>query len=223
MLKNVRKSKKPQEKNHRYNNNKIVRNPTGSPIPGKFFAKMKYSQLTALSYSASSPPAYTSIYINRPYNPLASGAHQPLGYDQMAGLYSKYRVFGMQYQITVSNRETAYQIECCLNARPTTAVHTSYDTALESDYSARLVIQPEPNGIKNFKGYVDVGKVTGVTKTIVRTDDSYASEWNASPSVTPCLTVYMINQNTDQPATCAVRIDIIYYTEWFEPKILTTS
>jgi len=201
----------------------IVRNPT-SPFPDRFFTRLQYSQLTSVSYSASSSPGRVAISINSLFQPI-SGGHQPLGFDQYALLYSRYRVYGMKYHIICTNRETTYQAELALVARPNTEYHTVMDTACESPYAQRLLLDAEGSGqaIKTFKGFASVSKVCGISKTRLKAETDFQALTTASPAEAPTLTLYYQNQNTDQGGSVALRVTLVYYCEFFQRKILTAS
>ena len=222
--KTTRTVKRATKKTYRRRGTKVSRVvSTGSPIPDRYFTKLKYSQLTALSFGASGNPASTSIGINNLFAPL-SGGHQPLGYDELSALYTKYRVYGMKYKLYMVNRETAYQLEVAIQSRPDTNTHTNMDTICESPYSSKMILPVEGGGsIRVFRGFASVAKICGVNKNVVKSDDEYDAVTSGGPTVTPMLTIYMQNQNTDTAGTCAIRIELEYFCEFFGRKILTQS
>lgn len=196
-----------------------------SPIPDKFFTKLRYSVLTSISYTASSSPGVIQYRLNSLFAPFAAESHQPLGFDEFAELYRRYRVHGCKYTIIVNNRETAYQVETCMQIRPNTTQHTVMNTVFESPYTNKRILGVEGSGkaIGVFKGFIPITRASGVSKDRLKSDTDFQALITASPAEVPTLNIYMQNNTTNQNAEVALRVTLDYYSEFFERKILTAS
>ena len=75
-----------------------------SPFPDNYFTKMKYCQ--NMDLVTTSGLAYRFFRTNGLFDPdvaphiAGDGQHQPFGFDQLAVLYRRYRVYGMKYVAT---------------------------------------------------------------------------------------------------------------------------
>lgn len=196
-----------------------------SPISDRTYTRMRYATLTALNYGGLGTPAAYQYRINSLFDPdLTGGGHQPLGFDQYATLYNKYRVHGMKYKITFTSRSTTYQAEVAVQVRPNNTLHTVIDTIFESPYSQKRTLGIEGGrAIATISGYCSVAKIRGVSKSVVKSDDQYASLVTTSPNTVPVLTIYCQNQTSNQAIEVAVRVELEYFCEFFDRKLLTQS
>lgn len=198
-----------------------------SPLPDRAFTKLRYSSLGALTYAGFGVPAANQFRVNSLFDPDLSGTgHQPLAFDQYAGIYNRYRVYGMKWKITFSNRSTTYQGEVAIQSRPNVATHSNMDTIYEAPYTSRKAtcgVEGSGQAVRVLSGYTSVSKVRGVNRSVVKNDDEYSALISANPAVTPTITLYMQNTDTTTALTIAYRLELEYYCEFFDRKLLTQS
>lgn len=198
-----------------------------SPLPDRSFTKLRYSSLSALTYAGFAVPASAQIRINSLFDPDLTGAgHQPLAFDEYSAIYNRYRVYGMKWKITFSNRDTTYQAEVAIQARPNVATHSNMDTIYEAPYTNRkatLGIEGSGQAVRVLSGYTSVSKIRGVNKSVVKNDDQYSALITANPAITPALTLYMQNTSTTTAITVAYRVELEYFCEFYDRRLLTQS
>lgn len=197
-----------------------------SPLPDRFFTKLTYSEAFAMTYTGSGAPFYHQFRINSIFDPNYSGTgHQPLGHDSFITLYNRYRVYGMKYKITFVNRETSYQVDIALQNRPNTTIHTNMDTIYESPYSQKVTLGIEGSGqaVRTLKGYASCAKILGISKTQLKTDDENSAIAGSNPTAQPMQTLYIFNQVSNQTAVISVRVEYVYFCEFYDRKLLTQS
>jgi len=197
-----------------------------TPIPDRYFTKLRYSDLGALSFTGLGTPVYHQYNLNSLYDPDRSGGgHQPLGFDQLAALYNRYRVYGCKWKIYFTNRDTSYQCEVAAQSRPNSSVALDMSTIWESPYIKKCILGVEGSGQANktIFGYSSIAKVFGVPKLQVKTDDGFAALIGASPAITPILTLYMQNQTTTTSAVVAYRVVLEFLCEFYDRALLSSS
>lgn len=201
-----------------------------SPIPDRFFTKLKYSESRTFSYAGIMPAVYVfranSIYApNLTAGPL--GGHQPLGHDQFETLYLRYRVYGMSYTMTFSNPSTTDYAEVSVVHRPNNTIMGNQDTVRESPNCIhKLTISPEGSGAstKTVRGYFNIGKVRGVSKKVVALESDYQALMGSSPAIVPTIQIYHYNATTPSVGSpIYMRVDLQYMTCLFDRKTLTQS
>lgn len=229
MVKYARKTKKTNRKKRAYgrkargrSNYSVART---SPISDRTFTRLKYSMLTALNYGGLGFPTNHQFRINSLFDPdFSLGGHQPLGYDQYSTLYNKYRVHGMGYKITFINRETAYQLEVATQLRPNSVAQTNIDTIHEAPYTQKRIIGIEGGrSMATIKGYASMAKIRGVSKSVIKSDDQYSASTGANPAISAFLQIYMQNQTSNVAAECAIRVELEYFCEFYDRKLLLQS
>lgn len=193
-----------------------------SPLPDRYLTKLHYSQLITLAYAGAL--TRNQFRMNSIFDPDYSGVgHQPMGHDELAVLYNKYRVRGCKYHLMFSNTDQNYQAEVVVQHRPNTVLSGSFQDALESPYRQYKVLGAEGSGVRSISGYHDVAKVYGSKKSVINTDDSFWANVGANPNSTTYMNIYAQNQATAIALTILVRVQLTYYVEFFERKILGGS
>lgn len=198
---------------------------SSTPIPDRFITKMRYSSLHALVTGGAGPVTH-QYRINSIYDPdLSGGGHQPLGHDQLQTLYLRYVVRGMSYHITFTNQSTTDYADLAVVFHPNTSMASAMSTALESTYCRRSVVGPETGSrnITTMKGYVSVAKVRGISRNKVTNENDYNALFGANPIITPCMTIYVENQNVAAAIQVNVRVDLVYYVSLYDRIALSQS
>lgn len=224
-LRKSRKTRKPRNIRHRSFRRRNVPNSVisrTSPIPDRYMTKLHYSQLFTLAYAGALTKQ--KFRMNSIYDPDYSGVgHQPMGHDELSVLYNKYRVYGCKYHISISNTDANYQAEVVVQNRPNSVDVTTFTEAMESPYRQYKIVGAEGSGPKHITGYHNVSKVYGVKKSIISTDNTFWANIGADPGAVTFLNIFMQNQSTAIALSCNFRINLVYYVEFFERKILGGS
>lgn len=224
MVKRYRRKKTYKRKARKSKSSIGYNNASQGPIPDRYICRLTYSDLNNMS-SNYTAPGYLQYRINSLFKPnFTYTGHQPFGYDQLSVLYNMYRVDGMKYQIWVTNQSITDHAEVVVNIRDTVTLFTNFNTLFESPNNRRFVIGPEVSKSSLYvKGYVSVAKASGDTSTRVKNDDIYSANVGASPTSTPMLTVYCINQNVGANISVNVRVCLTYYATFFGRKVIIGS
>lgn len=197
-----------------------------SPFPDIFRTTLKYSELFAMTYAGFAVPASHNFRMNSIHDPNSTGAgHQPLGHDQMQGIYNKYRCFGCRYSITFTNQEQKYA-EVAIVLRPNVATSGNFETCLESAHTvfrASLGEKGSGSATRTATGFASVKQIRGISKFTMRGENDYSALLGNNPVISPTIQIYVINQNTSVACTVNVRVNLTYYCEFFDRFLLSQS
>lgn len=177
----VRRAKKAvYRKKYRKSNKKYARKMARSfdPFPLFLHTRLRYvdrkSVTGAAGYWTSEWRANSMYDID--YNAVG---HQPMGFDQLAALYHRYRVYGLAYDFTIINEGTE-PIQLTMYCDNTTGVTIDPNDAAEKK-NARTVYVGGSGGkqISRLKGYLNIKKMLGYKSN---TDDDLSALVSTNPA-----------------------------------------
>jgi len=216
----TRKPNKRRIKRRRLRANMVVSR--SSPIPDRYFTKLNYTELLTLAYTGTLKVYQFRVNCLNDPNYTGTG-HQPMGHDQLALLYNKYRVRGCKYNVVFSNTNVNYQGEAIVQQRPNSVLSSTFEDAMESPYRQFRILGAETSGPNGISGYVNVAKLYGVKKNEISISDAFSSNIGSDPASQVFLNVYVQNQDTATALTIQVRVNLTFYCEFYERKILGSS
>lgn len=184
------------------------------PIPARYITKMKYAE--ALSISTPGLGAY-KWNLNSLWDPNRTGiGHQPYGFDQLAGLYSRYRVIACKYVLTAVS-DSANISFACLPSNEAAPPISNVSEARENP-RAKFATQNPGGTLKVLKGNVYLPALVGRTKTQYMADERYQAQVTASPTEVAVLNVYGQGLNDDPVFNPNITYNILleYTVEFFD-------
>lgn len=196
------------------------------PIPHRFVCQMKYAE--AVTVSAAGMASYR-WRLNSLYDPnYTGGGHQPYGFDSLCGpagtaLYNRYRVIGCSYVISAvsDSSNIAFAV---LPSNEIAPPITNVSEARENPM-CRYAVQNPGGTLKVLKGYVDIAKLFGRTKTQYTSNPDYQAVYNANPNEVAQLGVFAQGLNDDPVFNASPTINILltYTVELFDRHVLDQS
>ena len=195
-----------------------------SPVPDQFFTKLKYTEYLQFNTATGVTPYLYNM--GGLYDPNHSGAgHQPFGFDQLAALYERYRVYGVKYHILIQNTSGTYPVDVAVVLKPVTTLSTDMQTIAEKPYTQVRSLGVTSNAKCQylFKGYVDNPKLLGVSKERYRVDDQYSALKTANPVLSPYLHMYWREVAGTTGITLNFKVHLTYYCKFFQRVPLTGS
>lgn len=229
--KKLYKKKKANRRNHKVRSSMghlVLTDLTRTgPLPMKFLAKHRYVE-GGLSLDPGVASLGTYIMnLNSLYDPNYTGVgHQPLGFDQMTALYSKYSVIGAKATIQVRNLDSSYTLWCGAYVNKlglTTA--TDPDTIIEQGLGSFSILGPsgKVGDACVLNQYFSGRKFYGNKKFI--SDPDYQGDDSSSPANPVYLTMWCGAREGSAVDLSAAQFDVIidYIAIWTEPKFTTTS
>lgn len=206
-----RKTRKTTRRKPRSSYNRVART---IGFPDTYPTKLRYVEnyFPAVAASGTYNVAFTNSLVT-PRTVPAGGHHQPLYFDQMALIYGKYRVYGFKYVIQMVNVSSDKHLSINVQTGVQPSMDTSTETAAERIQDRDTILGPQKN--RTMSGYVDVAKVRGVSKAVVRTELDYSSLTIGSPGF-PVYLKIMIQNPWATSCSMHMKVEITYYTKFFE-------
>lgn len=217
--KSVRKSRAVQKrKSMRRKSGRTVNvNRALSPFAQRYITKMKYSE----AYSLSAINAYTQqMRLNGLQDPNITGVgHQPYGFDQLAGIYNRYRVIATSYVINAYSGTDPIRVGCLpFND----ASNISGISELCENPRAKFIVQFPQGATKTLKGKVSMPSLAGRSKAQYMADDRYQSDITTNPL--EVLGLYITGASmTDANVNITLTVTMEYTVEWFDAKAIDQS
>lgn len=197
---------------------------TTSPLPDRFFTKMKYSHLGTITTTSGTAPYLFNM--GNLYDPDRTGTgHQPFGRDQFATLYNKYRVYGCKYVITFTNTSSAYNADVAVVLKPVTTTSTDMQTVAEKPYVQFRSIGMNGSAAAKtvIKGYCHNAKILGVSKLRYSLDDEYTATAGVPPAEEPYLHIYARERAGTSGIVIGMAVQLTYYVVWYDRVALAGS
>lgn len=197
-----------------------------SPVPSRFITKMKYAE--AVTVTGIGVQSY-QWNLNSLYDPNRTGlGHQPYGFDQLCGpagsaLYNRYRVFKVDYVLTVAN--DSYNIHYGALPSNVAVPPISNVSEMRENPRAQYAVQNPGGTLKKIKGSIRLPALTGRTTQQYMSDDSYQAVYNATPSEVMTLSCYSQGLNDDSGSSMSHTFNLllVYHCELFDPHVLDQS
>lgn len=205
--------------------NAISKNPGELPFPNKIIVRHRYAQTFTLDGTAGAASSF-QIGLNDLYQPIAGG-HQPMGFDQMAALYQKYKVLGVKVTATFANIS---------NTLDTGNQYVGLQIHENSSYSPSYITQIVERGRCVYKL---LGLANGGHDTAKLTMKWSAKDWygknnysgqdvagsiSANPSESCYISIFSVADYDGQnPGACDCMIVLDYIVEWFGPLQMNQS
>lgn len=202
-----------------------------TPFAQRYITKMKYAEVRVVTGPALGGLTQYNFRLNSIFDPNLSGfGHQPYGYDQLADLYNRYRVFRVDYAISALNTDgsTNYSVVAALPANEAVTVSGGVSELMENP-RAKYITQAPNAALKVLKGSVSLPSLVGRTKAQYLADDRYQSEFSTNPNESAVLNIIagtMTGSGGSGGSLTNVMnlsISLVYHVECFDVKYLIQS
>ena len=204
----------------------FLRNTALSPFAQRYMCKMKYAEVRTVAGPIGGGLVQYNFNLNSIFDPNLSGfGHQPYGYDQLADLYNRYRVYRVDYAISAYNSDGSvnYSVVAALPANEVITGALGVAEIMENP-RAKYITQAPSAALKVLKGSVSLPSLVGRSKAQYMADDRYQSQWGTSPSEQAVLnimagTISGVGGNGGTSTnTMNVSISLVYHVECFDVK-----
>lgn len=189
-------------------------------IAPRLITRMKYTD----NLTISTLPTVMSLYefrLNSVYDPNLTGTgHQPYGFDQLANLYLRYRVFACKWIIQIPPTSDALHI-AVLPVNGATAV-TSFTQVAE--YPKAMVKScSSSTNTTYFKGKCYLPRLGGDKRAEYKSDDRFGAVVTTNPIEDMRLQYYQYNPSPSATVNTRFFITLVYYTEFYDPILQAQS
>ncbi len=190
------------------------------PCPDEERVTIRYTDIHDVSATVGS---YSYLYgLNDVYDPDITGTGgQPAYYDQWTGLYNRWVVSELEYDVAITSRTVSGHLSVAV--APVTAT-SLVPASFEAASSLRMGKHAETTGggpTYHIKGKVPVSKLFGVPEFQVEADDSFQGAVSASPSRRAVLAVVCETSG----ATDALSLTVVlkWKVRFYQPIVAALS
>lgn len=199
-------------------NKRVNVNRSLQPYSQRYLCRLKYNQTVVVNGTGCLEYQFN---LNSIYDPDLSGTgHQPYGFDQLATVYNRYRVYKTVWRIQGVSKSTDYNL-CTYPANDLVTVSNINRAAELPRAISKLVCLDTPTYLV---GRISLPSLFGRTRYQYMSDDRYQSLVSANPSESAILRVFV--QDTLGPVgnvSAILMITLIYYVELFDSNTLSQS
>lgn len=217
----ARRHRRNRPRNRRFKRSRLVVNRALQPIPQRFIAKMKYSELISVS------DIYGRVNLNSIWDPNRSGiGHQPYGFDTLATLYNRYRVISCGYRIhaVMGSGGGSNVAGLQVAAQPANEELSPLTMSeMRENPRAKYIIQNPGAPTVFLTGKTYLPSLVGRTKAQYMADDRYQALTTGSPQELAILNIVAASGNDALLVSWSINILLEYTVEFFDVKHLAQS
>lgn len=193
------------------------------PIPPRYPTKLHYFDIGTINAASTLLGTY-GYRLNGLFDPDFTGTGiQPLYFDQMAALYSKYRVYAVDVIVEMSN-ETEETNMSIVVPSIANSIGTSPAAAATQRFARNLTLGPKSGGfgIKTVRFRVDLAKIWGVDQRALHSEDDFAALTTGNPGNVVYL--WLATRNIGSTATIVrYSVRLVYHCDFHMPVIQPVS
>lgn len=198
----------------------VISTSTRRTFPNYIDQKMVYCTTISMNPGAGTAANYV-FSANGIFDPDFSGiGHQPMGYDEMSLIYSKYRVVRSKIEATFVAAGNTASSHCIVGTRVSSQANTSTDIEKLTEFPENVTrcISGSPN-----QQYLSVSW-RSTTNAQLTQEDGMNAIYGANPSTDEYFHVYggYWDSITD-PDPIKVFVRITYWVRSYDPKDLSKS
>lgn len=192
-------------------------------IAPRFITTLKYCDRDTVPASVGNAAGADLYNLNSIYDPDRTGVgHQPLGRDQLALLYNRYRVFAVSWRVTFypvsANFYSLFSVFPQNNAN--TNIGLSSSQLKELPHAFTKVSSIDKPTV--FTGRVSLPRLTGQTSTQFKSGLEYQASFGADPSELQTLVIAAVPLSSGT-VSYPYEIELKYHVECFDPIPLSQS
>lgn len=207
---------------------RITRTPnSGSLMPSRKHVKLVYES-SALGTTTTTAINWHTFSLNSMYDPDVTGiGHQPLGFDQLANFYQRYRVHGCKVIVEGINY-TPNTAACILFNLSDLPADRPADLreAKEQPRSKCRLASAETRTFR-MQEYYPVSYISGRTKRQVNMEDNFVGTLSSASGTSPADQVYLqlghVSLDEVTSVGVSMRLKMIFYATVFDLRVMPLS
>lgn len=166
--------------------------------------------------------------LNSLYDPDYSGlGHQPMGFDELMGIYYKYVITGCKYEVILTSTNTTATNTTIVGVTPTVVATTSNDVTRYAEMPGSKFAMLEGRGGNvtraRFVGSLDIPAFFGRTKKELMADDTYMGDASNNPDQVLYLHVWAGGYSGQDAAAIATFTRLTFTGYVRDPKFMASS
>lgn len=187
--------------------------------------RLPYYTFLAMNEGVAGAGTSYSFAINNIFDPdFTGGGLQPLGFDQYAQFYGRYRVTGFSAEVTYSNRiPVAEVVGVYFSPQSTLPSVPSAWPVVNSTSQSKLIGSLDGMGTVQFKVKANLPDVFGVTANEYRDDMDFAATTVTGPARQGYMHVYLFGRSGSTVASVDFTVKLYYDVEFSQSVALSLS
>jgi hypothetical protein len=185
---------------------------------------LPYAQFGTLVEGGAGIGVNYTFRLNDVFDPDFSGTgQQPLGLDQYAQMYGRYRVHSFSYEVTFGSRSAAPVWGGVYTSPQSTlpAAAVAWSVVNDSVKSGAMGNASGSNNILMLTGKVNIAEVLGISQKEFMSDMDFSATVLSNPARMAYLHIWVIGRAV--PAVVDFRVRLYYDIEFCEPVALGLS
>lgn len=174
---------------------------------------MKHDYYKVINWSASTSATSYLFRLNSLYDPDQTGVgNQPYYFDQMAALFNKYCVYGVNVKATfLVNSGTNAVLG--FKAQPDTSSLSDASLALERPENKTVILAPGQRSVTSQR-YFALNQLFGVRKETILDENDYKAVPTTNPLNVHYLQVYAGPTDNATTTSGTIVMRFTFYTKW---------
>lgn len=182
-----------------------------TPWPTRTVTRLDYTDQFDIVCTSGVLSVYT-FNSNGLFDPDQTGTgHQPLGFDQYAAQYNRYRVLKVDYQVTFGNPAASYSAHRCTIAHVNGSTVPSNPAMFEIPYSKQGVVGTYGQPL-TLRGSFNLTKLNA-DPTKYRIDDRYSALVTGNPAEVMYMHLAIMPNSS---STQRVVVKFVYHVEFYD-------
>jgi hypothetical protein len=162
---------------------------------------LPWTATVTLTEAAAGAGISYSFVINSAFDPNFTGiGSQPLGFDQYAALYSRYRVISARYKLVCATRAASAACRWGVFPSPQSTLTADVNAwPVQNRWAKFGVVNQMDSGpsVITFTGKLDIAAIAGVTNAEFLTEHDFAAGTGGSPSRAAYLHVWTASSSAN--------------------------
>lgn len=164
--------------------------------------------------------------LNSLFDPDLTGVGtQPVGFDQYAALYEKYRVYEASYKVCFYNTSTTRPIIVGCQSCDDSSTTTDLERIIQNGQCEWDLLTPAGGSHDKiiFTGTIDLASAQGQTKAQFWSDDVNEALMSANPTEAYTLNCFAADAGTGDPSALTCYAEIRYKAKLYGNQLVITS
>lgn len=203
---------------------------SSSVRPDRLLVRLPYNDSFVMGGTAGQT-SIQSMNMNSIYDPDRTGTgHQPLGYDQWAVFYKKYKVHKVAYNVTFTQyydgsatNDYGAKVGILLQNGVPASIYTDQSVFEQPHLRFGAIGTAVGASSRTFKGVASCARVAGRPHVAYLSDDKYQANFGYNPSEFITLNLVAGPNYSLQLCKVVATIRLVYYVELFDPVQITLS
>lgn len=192
-----------------------------APITPRYITRLHYATQDIVLVSTAGSLADYSFRLNSLFDPDLTGiGHQPMGRDQLAQFYNRYRVFAASWKVTTFPMASAGSLIILPSNDANSLTGTVATTIMEQGRAAVYPLSVTDNSV--HVGRINLADLTGVSPATYKSDDRFAADMASNPVEALVLHVMQFAA-VGANANLVVNVELTMHAELFDPIDLMAS